>query len=237
MLKNDSQLAMNKFGMNFMHPNSEDSIARRDYVMHRLGASVQCLNFLKSTISNYQIHYQKIGKDTGEKLQVTYEAINQVSYCFDNLIFNFSSLSDYFGNYLGLYLFGPKNQTLKWNGFVNKVAASSFDDKLEKLVASENKYWFTKLHSYRGDIIHRKAILVEIDGFENTLFMPHTVDEFTFIINDSLKKYFHVFRKSEEKEVLNCAQEIGLRTIGGLTKILDASENVVFDEKNKKFIP
>lgn len=217
-----------------MYPHSGDSITRRDYMTHRLGATVQCLRFLESTISHYQTHYQKIGTDTGEKLHASFDAINQVSYCFDNLIFNLASLSDYFGNYLGLFLYGPKNQTLKWNGFVNKVTADNSDDDFLRIVANENKYWFTKLHSYRGDIIHRKAILVEINGFNNTLFMPHTVDEFTFTINDSLKKYFHIFRNSKENEILYCAKSIWLKTIESLTTILDASENVIFDEMHKK---
>ncbi len=234
LLKNNSQLALNKFGVNLLYPNSEDSIARRDYVKYRLGASFQSLRFLKSTISGYQKHYLILGEDTGDKLQASYEAIDQVSYCFDNLIFNLASLSDYFGNYLGLYLFGPKSQTLKWSGFVNKSAAEKFDENFEKLTASEHKHWFTKLHSYRGDIIHRKVILVEIDGFANTKFMPNTVDKFDFSMNDSLKKYFHIFRNSDEKEVYNCANEICIRTIEGLQKLLDVSESVIFDEKFKK---
>lgn len=235
LLKNNSQLALNKYGQNLMFPHSKECATRRDYVLHRLGATFQQMSILRQFIDAHTKKYEGNSGETGEQLDLTFNAINQLSYCFDNLLFNLGSLSDYFGNYLGLYLYGPKCQTLKWSGFVNKTNDVYAGNEFGALLAKEHREWFTKLHEYRGDIIHRKAILIEVEGFENKRFMPHTVERLEFKINDALKKYFHLFRKDENQELYYCAEKISNRTINGLSEILDASEAINFDPSFKNF--
>jgi len=235
LLKNNSQLALNKYGQNLMFPHSKECATRRDYVLHRLGATFQQMSILRRFIEAHIKKYEGNNGDTGEQLDLTFNAINQLSYCFDNLLFNLGLLSDYFGNYLGLCLYGPKFQTSKWSGFVNKTNDVYAGKDFGSLLAKEHREWFTRLHEYRGDIIHRKAILIEVSGFENKRFMPHTVEQLNFQINDALKKYFHLFRREENQELYYCAEKICNRTIDGLSKILDASERIVFDESFKRF--
>lgn len=235
LLLNNSKLALNKFGQNLLFPNSGECATRRDYIQHRLGATFQQLSFLRQVVDAHAKRYSARLSDTGERLDHTFTAINQVSYCFDNLIFNLGSLSDYFGNYLGLYLYGPKFQTLKWNGFVDKTNQTYPDHAFQAVVSHEHKDWFNKLHGYRGDIIHRKAILVEVDGFENKRLFPHTVEKLEFRINSALKKYFHLLRGGESEDLLECAEMICIRTVGGLSRILDESEKIEFDPSYKNF--
>ncbi|MDO8826098.1 hypothetical protein [Methylophaga sp.] len=235
LLKNNSQLALNKYGQNLMFPHSKECTTRRDYVKHRLGATFQQMSILKQFIDVHVKKYEVNSGDTGDQLDLTFNAINQLSYCFDNILFNLGSLSDYFGNYLGLYLYGPKCQTLKWNGFVKKTKEVYSEHDFGTLVAREHHEWFNRLHEFRGDIIHRKAILIEVTGFENKRFMPHTVERLKFEINDSLKKYFHLFRNDENKELYYCTEKISSRTISGLSEILDASEKISFDNSFKRF--
>lgn len=235
LLLNNSKLALNKFGQNLMFPNSSECATRRNYIQHRLGATFQQLSFLRQVTDAHAKKYQNESRDTGEKLERTINAINQASYCFDNLIFNLGSLSDYFGNYLGLYIYGPKYQTLKWSGFVDKTHEMYKDHPFLAVVAHENKDWFSKLHGYRGDIIHKKAILVEVAGFENKRLLPHTVDRLEFIINPSLKKHFHLLRRGENNDLVSCAEEICVRTITGLSRTLDESEKIEFDPSHKTF--
>lgn len=218
-----------------MFPHSKECATRRDYIMHRLGATAQQMSILSQFIDVHIKKYESNCGDTGEKLDLTFNAINQLSFCFDNLIFNLGSLSDYFGNYLGLYLYGPKNQTLKWNGFVNKTNNIYTGHDFDTLISKEHRDWFTKLHGYRGDIIHRKAILVEVEGFENKRFMPQTVENLNFEINRALKRYFHIFRTDENQKLYYCAEKICHRTISGFSAILNASEVINFDESFKDF--
>ncbi len=191
--------------------------------------------FLKKLIDGHSMRYASCSSDTGERLELTFEAINQLSYCFDNLIFNLGSMSDYFGNYLGLYIYGPDFQSLKWNGFVKKTQVEYRDDDFGKTVNSEHNSWFNRLHDYRGDIIHRKAILIEVEGFENKRVFPHTVEELNFEINDALKKYFHIFRNGESRNLHHCAEKICERTFDGFLEIIESSENIKFNESHKKF--
>ena len=235
LAQNNSQLALNKFGQNLLFPNSSECATRRDYIIHRLGASSQQLMILKQVIENQASSYLSAKVNTGKMLEYTFNAINQVSYCFDNLIFNLASLSDYFGNYLGLYLFGQEFQNLKWNGFVLKTKEMYANHQFQQTVTHEDNNWFDKLHGYRGDIIHRKAILVEVDGFENKRVFPHTVEKLKFTINTSLKKHFHILRKSESNDLLKCAEMISLRTINGLSCMLESSESIEFDASYKNF--
>ena len=235
LIGNNSQLALNKYGQNLMFPHSNECATRRDYILHRLGATSQQMSILVQIMGSHIQNYENHTGDAGEQLHLTFNAINQLSYCFDNLVFNLGSLSDYFGNYLGLYIFGPKFQTLKWSGFVNKTSKDYKEHKFGALVASENRDWFTKLHEYRGDIIHRKAILVEVKGFENKRVFPHTVEKLDFVINDALKKYFHIFRKGENLDLIHCAEKVCQRTLCGLSAILDASEEINFDDSFKRF--
>lgn len=235
LLSNNSQLALNKYGQNLMFPHSKECATRRDYILHRLGATAQQMSILRQIIGSQIGRYENNSGDTGEKLDLTFNAINRLSYCLDNLIFNLGSLSDYFGNYLGLYIYGPKSQTLKWSGFVNKTKDIYKNHEFNALVAKEHRDWFTRLHEYRGDIIHRKAILVEVKGFENKRVFPHAVEELNFEINDALKKYFHIFRKDENQELNYCAEKVCQRSLDGLYRILDASEKIRFDDSFKHF--
>ena len=232
LLKNCSNLIFNKHGRHIPVPNSDEIYTRRDYVNYRLGASFQQLGFLNQVINNQAGRYKEIGDDTGDKLLFTYTAIKQVSYCLDNLIFNLASMSDYIGNYLGLLIYGLKFQTIKWNGLVNKTNEKYKDHEFGQLLSAEHREWFTKLHGYRGDIIHRKAIMVEVDGFNNTKMFPTTVENLNFIVNNSLKKYFHVFRGPEKIEVVSCANELCKRTLSGLSTILATSETINISASN-----
>lgn len=234
LLKNNSQLALNKYGQNLIYPHSKECATRRDYIFHRLRATFQQISILRQFIDAHINKYEDNSGDTGDQLDLTFNAINQLSYCFDNLIFNLGSLSDYFGNYLGLYIYGPKSQSLKWNGFVKKTNDVYAGKDFNTLIVREHHEWFTKLHEYRGDIIHRKAILVEVAGFENKKFMPQAVEKLEFEINDSLKKYFHIFRKDENQELYYCAEKICHRTLSGLSEILDCSEQIDFADSFKK---
>jgi len=235
LFDNALQLALNKYGQNLMFPHSKDCVIRRDYIIHRLGAASQQMFFLQQLAENHAKRYKNSSGDKGEKLKLTFNAINQLSYCFDNLIFNLASLSDYFGNYLGLYLYGPNFQNLHWNGFVKKTREIYSGHDFLALVSEEHKEWFNHLHNYRGDIIHRKVILVEVAGFENTLYFPQTVEYLEFEINDALKRYFHLFKKDENQNLLYFAEQICFKTLDGLFKILDSSELIEFDESYKRF--
>ena len=232
---NLSQLTLQKFGRNLLYPNSEDICARRDYVLHRLGASCQQLNILKQLSASYASQYLSIA-DTGEKLRFTVNSIQELTYCFDNLVFNLASMSDYFGNYMGIIVYGPKSQSIKWSGFVNTTNSKYSDSSYGQVVKNQHNAWFDRLHNYRGDVIHRKAILVEVKGFKNTRVFPTPVDSLNFVINDSLNKYFHLIRKSENRELYHCAKVLFKRTLDGFNEILNKSENLTFDEKHKKII-
>jgi len=226
LLQNCSNLIFNKHGRHVPVPNSDEIYSRRNYVKYRLGASFQQLGFLIQIIKNKASKYKKVAKDTDDKLLFTFKAIEQVSYCLDNLIFNLASMSDYIGNYLGLLIYGPNFQTIKWNGFVKKTNVIYKDHEFGNLLSAEHKDWFDKLHNYRGDIIHRKVLLVEVDGFRNTRMLPVTVENLNFIVNDSLKKYFHVFRRSGKTPVIDCGYEFCKRTLSGFSNILTTSETL-----------
>lgn len=232
---NLSQLTLNKFGRNLLYPNSEDICARRDYVLHRLGASCQQLSILKQLSTSYSNQYLSIS-DTGQRLDLTLNSIHQLTYCFDNLIFNLASMSDYFGNYMGIIVYGPKRQSIKWSGFVNTTYNKYSDSSFGQVVKEQHNTWFDRLHNYRGDVIHRKAILVEVEGYKNTKLFPTPVDSLHFVINDSLNKYFHLIRKSENRDLCHCAEALFKRTLDGFSEILSESENLEFDKKHQKII-
>lgn len=193
------------------------------------------MSLLRQLIDDHANRYENSTVDKKDKLKLTFNAINQLSFCFDNLIFNLGSLSDYFGNYLGLYLYGPNFQALHWNGFVRKTREVYAGHDFLELVSTENKEWFDRLQNYRGAIIHRKAILVEVAGFKNKRFFPHTVEKLEFEINDALKKYFPLLRKGDNQHLYYCAERICVRTLKGLFEILDLSELIEFDESFKRF--
>ena len=236
LLKNCSNRIFNIHGLHIPIPNSDEIYTRRDYVSYRLGASFQQLGFLTQIINGQSDKYERIKGKTGEEIIFAMHAIKQVSYCLDNLIFNLASISDYVGNYLGLLIYDPKFQTIKWKGLVNKTNETHKNHNFGMILSSENKDWFTRLHSFRGDIIHRKAITVEVKGFKNTRMMPEPVDSLSFIVNDSLKTYFHMIRNEREVTVLECAHRFSERTLEGLSNILDASESLNISCSNSNSI-
>ena len=232
LLKNCSNLIFNKYGRHIPVPDSDAIYARRDYVNYRLGASFQQLGFLIQIADSQAKQYESVKGDSGDKILFTMKAIKQVSYCLDNLIFNLASMSDYVGNYLGLLIYGPNFQTIKWKGLVNKTNEMHREHEFGKLLSSEHKDWFTRLHGYRGDIIHKKAIMVEVEGFTNTRMLPDAVDSLNFIVNDSLKRYFHMIRNKNNMSVVECAHRFAERTITGLSNLLRASETLNIRSKN-----
>ena len=167
-----------------------------------------------------------------ERIEALIHSQNHVTYCFDNLIFNLASMSDYFGNYISLYLYGPKFQNVKWSGFVNKSLDVHRELEFGELVALENREWFTKIHSFRGDIIHKKVLKAQIDGFEFTHFNPQEVPKLDFKINSKLKQYFHIFRDNGDNDLFRCALKISNRTLQGMMNLMEGSEKIAFDKKH-----
>ena len=232
LLRNNIELQKRKFGRNNDVPDQEDMFARRDYVMYRLGASYSELESLKSLIENTKSAYDSISPGQWERIEALIHSQNHVTYCFDNLIFNLASMSDYFGNYISLYLYGPKFQNVKWSGFVNKSLDVHRELEFGELVALENREWFTKIHSFRGDIIHKKVLKAQIDGFEFTHFNPQEVPKLDFKINSKLKQYFHIFRDNGDNDLFRCALKISNRTLQGMMNLMEGSEKIAFDKKH-----
>ena len=232
LLRNNIELQKRKFGRNNGVPDQEDMLSRRDYVMYRLGASYSELASLKSLIESTKSAYDSISPGQWERIETLIHSQNLVTYCFDNLVFNLASMSDYFGNYISLYLYGPKFQNVKWSGFVNKSLDVHRELEFGELVALENREWFTKIHSFRGDIIHKKVLKAQIDGFEFTRFNPQEVPKLDFKINSKLKQYFHIFRDYGDNDLFRCAVKISNRTLQGMMNIMEGSEKIVFDKKH-----
>lgn len=233
LLRNNIELAKRKFGRNNSIPDGDAIIARRDYALYRLGGAFHQIDLLSQTIQAFKKKYDSQLPLKFERIETIYHARNHVSYCFDNLIFNLASLSDYIGNYLGLYVFGPKFQTMKWNGFANKCATEFSDHSFGRTVASKHSQWFAKIHEFRGDLIHRKSITAEVKGYKDTRIFPQEVQNLEFELNRSVKQYFHIFRDSDSNDLLESAKTISVKTIDGFRAILSESEKIEFDEKYK----
>lgn len=233
LMRNNIELAKHKFGRNNSIPDSDAIMARRDHALYRLGGAFHQLALLSQTIQAFKKKYESQTPWDVERIETIYHARNHVSYCFDNLIFNLASLSDYIGNYLGLYVFGPKFQKIKWSGFANKCAAGYSGHPFGRIVAAENSQWFTKIHAFRGDLIHHKSIMATVQDYKETRLFPQEVQNLEFELNSSVKTYFHIFRDSDSNDLLESARTIAARTIDGFMAILNESEKIEFDEKHK----
>lgn len=233
IIGNALELTGNKYGRHNDVPQFKDIISRRDYLTYRLAAIQHNQFILLKTVERMSQAYDSLENGDWERIEIIHRAINQSSFCFDDVIFNLASFLDYFGNYLGLFIFGPNDQTLKWNGFVNKCCSESAGDiGLFNTVKDENKNWFDRIHSYRGDVIHRKAIRCQVEGFVDERIAPQEVHDFKIIANSSLKKHFYILRGIKNEELVHCSNEIISRTCSGIFKILEETENYIFDEKH-----
>ncbi len=230
---NMSITANNKYGCNIGFPHSNEIYIRKDYVSHRLGAVNQQLYFLQLLVDKNKQSYSSLNADAIEKIDFTRSSIEQLTYCFENLVFNLASMTDYFGNYLGFFIYGPKHQSIKWNGFVNKTKSEYSETDFGLLVSAEHKGWFNRLHNFRGDIIHKKAILIEVEGFNNSASVLRQVNELNFKINDALNTYFHLIRSSKNRDLYYCAEKMCKRTFEGFYKIMAQVEAIDFDSSFK----
>lgn len=233
LYRNNLELARRKFGRNNDVPDRDAIIARRDYTAYRLGGASHQLGLLSQTINAFKNKYDSQRPQQIERIETIYHAKNHVSYCFDNLIFNLASLSDYFANYLGLYVFGPRFQSIKWSGFTNKCADIYSEHPFGLIVASQHRQWFTRIHEFRGELIHQKSMTASVKGYVDTRYFPQEVSNLEFELNNSVKRYFHIFRGIESNDLLESAKTISARSLVGFSDILIESEKIEFDEKHK----
>lgn len=84
-------------------------------------------------------------------------AQNEFMYLFDDLVFNVSSIFDYFGGLIGCLYVDIDKHKIKWKGCERACAK---DDnqmstyKIAELVTSENRAWIQQLFEYRSKLIH-----------------------------------------------------------------------------------
>ena len=224
-------LILSKFGRHNDTPNHEDIMARRDHLTYRLSAASHNQNILVQAVHHSINHYDSLPAGEFERVEAINHAIDRTSFCFDDLVFNLASLLDYFGNYLGLFIYGPKHQTLKWSGFINKVHSETTETELFSVSKDENSMWFNRVLEYRGDVFHRKALKSEVKDYVHTYVFPQDVPAMEILGSSSLRKYFSILRKLDQPSLIECSNLVVARTLEGIERIIRATKTYKFDEK------
>ena len=225
-------LILSKFGRHNDAPNFEDIMARRDHLTYRLSAASHNHNILIQSVNHSIQQYNLLPSGEFERIEAIVHAIDRTSFCFDDLVFNLASLLDYFGNYLGLLIYGPKCQTLKWSGFINKVNSETTETELFHIAKDENSKWFNRVLEFRGDVFHRKALKSEVKDYVHTYVFPQEVQVMEILGSSSLRKYFSILRDLDHPSLIECANLVAVRTLEGMARIINATETYKFDEKH-----
>lgn len=132
-------------------------IILRDSLFYRMKAVNYHLNALINT------HNRVLKKMEQNKFAIDEILIgrgqDELSYLFDDIVFNLCSLLDYFGDLIGVIYISDHKQSIKWKG----CCKSARDDNNEfskrnvaKVIDQEDRDWVDRLYEYRAKLIHYK---------------------------------------------------------------------------------
>jgi hypothetical protein len=161
-------------------------------------------------------------------------------YLFDDVIFGSISLLDYVANLVGLAFEGfAQRGKYKWNN-AHKSAASNHGalscSETGNLIKQSHKDWVNGLQSYRGDLIHKHAILGDVShqwkfdasGIQTSLRVA---------IPGNLKKLFaNMSPSQDEHDLCSAAETIGVTTANLSTKILSSLTTRILTNSDKAWI-
>ena len=220
----------NKF--RFMNaPGAHKIIEHRDHLNYRMGGVQLHLKSLRAHLRSYCDHFQANFFKVQNDPQFQRDSSFIISYHFDDLIFNLVSYFDYLGNYMGVLLIGGKEHNVKWNGIMNHVRAGNIEQEniCEILNETHNK-WANKLIKYRGDLIHRKSMVGEMENGWSFSKEGGVETYMRFYIPPQLKKDFHIFRNENDVEVLEAAERIVKISLEYSTAIVSTLKELEFEK-------
>lgn len=175
--------------------NDEARIILRDSILYRLKCIIYHLELLVYT--HDQI-LEKINEAPNINDQIVKSGQSELTYIFDDIIFNLSSLMDYFGSLVGCIFVGDKRVEQKWKGCVgasrDKKCNAFSKYKIAGLIDKADREWLGQLYNYRSILIHNKkdntTAHYKIDLNKDSISTTFKVDEpisFTKIVKEYSK--------------------------------------------------
>jgi hypothetical protein len=220
--------------------NAKYFFSVRDSIIYRSNSLKWHAHQLSSLHSRLelQLHSSFLAEmDTVQMLPAHQEGLY---YLFDDVVFGSISLLDYVANLIGLVFDGfAQRGKYKWNN-AHKAAASKSGElsgsETGKLIKDAHRNWVNGLQSYRGDLIHKHAILgnvshqwkLESSGIQASLNVA---------IPGNLKKHLGNLAPShEEHDLCSAAEAIGAATANLSSKILSSLSTRIRTNSEKAWI-
>jgi hypothetical protein len=127
---------------------------------------------------------------------------DNLTYLFEDLIFNICSLFDYVANFISYTILNRK--LTDWIS-LTKAASSKSKNALNKSISAQqileiNKQFVSKLYPYRSDLIHKKSFYVPVDFSKS--YGSGINHEIIIYCPPSLITKFHEIRQ-KKKEGMN----------------------------------
>jgi hypothetical protein len=212
----------------------------RDSIIYRTNSLRWHTHHLNSMHSSLEMQYHadfSAGIDTAQMLPSHQASLH---YLFDDVSFGSISLLDYVANLVGLVFEGfAQRGKYKWNN-AHKSAASNHGplscSETGNLIKQAHKDWVNGLQSYRGDLIHKHAILGDVShqwkfdasGMQTSLRAA---------IPGNLQKLFADMSPSQgEHDLCSAAETIGVTTSNLSTKILSSLTTRIRANSDKAWI-
>jgi len=212
--------------------SDEARILLRDSIFYRLN----CINYHLILLINT---YNAILKDMGENMFNIDEGLiksgqNSLTYIFDDIIFNLSSLLDYFGGLVGCIYISDNKQKQKWTGCVKASRDSNnllHKLRISKLIDFEDRTWMGQLYDYRSRLIHYKkdntSANQQINFGGNSITVTFKVDKPEQFVN--IIKHYSRSEEIEEQNIIDVAVWTIDKCLDSLIKFVQAGKLDVED--------
>lgn len=161
-------------------------------------------------------------------------------YLFDDIVFGNVSLLDYVANLIGLVFEGfAQRGKYRWNNAVKSATSNHGplpNSETGNLLKQANRDWVSALQAYRGDLIHKHAILGSVShewkfdasGIQTSL----RVD----IPSNLAKLFSKVSLPNDELDICSAAETIGITTSNLSANILSSLTKRIRANSEKPWI-
>lgn len=191
----------------------------RESLRYRANCLVWHVILLEKKKQDFMALSENTINDTGKNLQVRMQAMYNLAYIFDDIVFHSVSLFDYLGDLIIKCHLEKYRGDRLWSKVV-KMKNQIPDSSIMKVIKEVDKNWVKSLSRYRGSIIHNKAEMGSVGITQKYSADEGSNFEHSFEIPRRAYEVLPIFSGKENIQILDGATQIANTSLNHANKII-----------------
>lgn len=185
---------------------SDAFIDSRESLRYRANCLVWHVMLLAKTKHDFMALSEQTINDTGKNIDVRRQAMYNLAYIFDDVVFHAVSLFDYLGDVILKCHLEKYRGDRQWNRVV-KMTNQIQDKSLMEAMKKIDDTWVKSLSRYRGSIIHNKAEMGSV-GVSRNYNSEGVSFNHSFEIPQRAYEALSIFSGQNDVQILDGATQI-----------------------------